>query len=536
MVLDPSPRKPVPEAHLTADSPYIYALLITQDDPLRQIRASVDFSCARTIAKDEKLYHDSRGRHGVEPELFARVCFLQFRDDVSDDDAILRCRTDLRWKWFLGLDVDTPAPFSASALSKTRTRWGHEAVQKLLHAINRQATALGLVDDQTHLIDSAASVANAAIMNARKFIITICQKLINAMKPVVPSAEYAELCGQEKVLREDSSWYLSETLKAAHLALWGVFCASLADTGEKLLAEPGAAGELADWDRHARKLRRQLDMAQHHLQDKEPKKKSEKKDKLASPTDLDARRSARTHDKVKMGYRGHIEMDAQSQLILAIEGTPANAEDGPELPGLVEQATEQGHKPQNCDADSAYADGENRAFLLSNDIIAHIPQPKPKKSKKGLYIASNFTYDAAAGTVTCPHGAVCAKGNPQAKRGGYNFYFLKGTCDACPLRKQCIAETETRGRSVYIGPHRELQDQAREQQKSDEHKAAMKGRLAVERKLAEMLRVHGLRHCRYRGLNRYKLQLAFTAITVNVKRIAKLIQLREAALETASAA
>ena len=81
---------------------------------------------------------------------------------------------------------------------------------------------------------------------------------------------------------------------------------------------------------------------------------------------------------------------------------------------------------------------------------------------------------------------------------------------------------------MYIGPHRELTDQAREQQKGEEHQTAMKGRLAVERKLAEMLRVHGLRNCRYRGLGRYRIQLAFTAITVNVKRIAKLAQMREA--------
>ncbi|OQB24017.1 MAG: Transposase DDE domain protein [Chloroflexi bacterium ADurb.Bin180] len=527
-MLDPSPRTPVPASRLAVDSPYIYSLLIAPDEPLRQINAHVDFSCAREVAQDLKLYDECRGRYGVEPELFARVCFLQYRDDVSDEETMARCASDLRWKWFLGLDVDAPAPFTASALSKIRKRWGEEGVLKLLHAVNRQATELGLVDDRTHLVDSGASIANAALMSARKFILTVCEKLIGAMKPVIAEGRHEELCGRHKTLREDTSWYLSDEAKAGHLAQWGAFCAELVEQAERLLAEPGAVGELADWERHAKRLRRRLDIARHHLQDRQEKQKTKKKDKMASPTDPDARRSCRSNDKVKSGYRSHIEMDAGSQLVMAIEGAPANVEDGPVLPDLVKQAMEQGHKPENCDADGAYADGENRQFLKDNGITAHIQQPKPKKSKKGLFIATDFTYNAADQTVTCPNGAVCCKGTPQKTRGGFNYYFRKAICDACPLRDKCIAPGETRGRTVYIAPQRELTDQAREAQKGEEHQTAMKGRLAVERKLAEMLRVHGLRHCRYRGLDRYRIQLGFTAITVNIKRIAKLVQLRDA--------
>lgn len=526
-MLNPCPRTPAPEARLAVDSPYVYGLLVAEDEPLRLIHAYVDFSCARQVAQDAKLYDESRGRYGIEPELFAGICFLQYRDNVSDEEAIARCAADLRWKWFLGLDVDAPAPFTASALSKTRKRWGEETVLKLMHAVNRQATELGLVDDQTHLLDSGASIANAALMSARKFILTVCEKLIGAMKPVISQGKYEELCGRHKTLREDSSWYLSQEAKTAHLAEWGTFCAGLVEQAEKLLSEPGAVGELADWERHAKKLRRQLEIAQHHLQDREEKDKK-KKDKMASPTDPDARRSCRHNDKIKSGYRSHIEMDAGSQLVIAIEGAPANVEDGPVLPDLLNQAMEQGHTPQNCDADGAYADGANRQFLKDNGITAHIQQPKPKQSKKGLFIATDFTYNAADQTVTCPNGAICSNGKPQKARGGFSYYFTKATCKACPLRGQCIAPEETRGRTVYIGPHRELTDQAREQQKGEEHQTAMKGRLAVERKLAEMLRVHGLRNCRYRGLGRYGTQLAFTAITVNVKRIAKLAQMREA--------
>lgn len=58
--------------------------------------------------------------------------------------------------------------------------------------------------------------------------------------------------------------------------------------------------------------------------------------------------------------------------------------------------------------------------------------------------------------------------------------------------------------------------------RTDAFKRDMKLRPPVEGKLSELVRYHGLRRARYRGLAKLQLQCCFTAAAVNVKRWAKL--------------
>lgn len=51
----------------------------------------------------------------------------------------------------------------------------------------------------------------------------------------------------------------------------------------------------------------------------------------------------------------------------------------------------------------------------------------------------------------------------------------------------------------------------------------MRLRPAIEGKLSELKRYHGLTRARYRGLKKVGLQFYFTAAAVNIKRLIKLI-------------
>lgn len=59
--------------------------------------------------------------------------------------------------------------------------------------------------------------------------------------------------------------------------------------------------------------------------------------------------------------------------------------------------------------------------------------------------------------------------------------------------------------------------------KTDQFKAGMKLRPPIEGKLYELVRYHGLRRARYRGLKKVGLQCCFTATAVNIKRWIKLL-------------
>jgi hypothetical protein len=50
----------------------------------------------------------------------------------------------------------------------------------------------------------------------------------------------------------------------------------------------------------------------------------------------------------------------------------------------------------------------------------------------------------------------------------------------------------------------------------------------VERKLAELVRRHGARYARYRGLPKILCQQIWTVTAVNIKRMIKLLELRPA--------
>lgn len=530
-MLDPKPRpcRPSAQTRVNFSSDELYDRLVRPDHPLRRLNEHLDLSFVRQTIEASGIYSRSSGRYGLEPELFIRVSMLQTLYGVSDRDAVDEACANMAWKWFLGLEVEAAAGFDDTTLGKTRLRYASKGLLGLVQAQLTEAQAEGLVtpDDSTHFIDSAVSIADAAVLKAVELVRRVCGKLREALRPVLAQETVERLSQTDETLRKDTSWLLGSELKEACLRKWSEHCAELVALAEQLLAAPGAPGELGDWARHEKRVLRQLEIARHLLSDQEPKAASAKKDKLASPTDPEARRSNRKSDGTKLGYRLHVEMDEESGLVVGFKGTASNCEDGTALQELVTQAEEQGLKPRALAADSAYADGDNRAFLKEHEIEQYIPQPRPKPSKKGWYVATDFVYDAHAQTVTCPAGVVCGNAHEQASKGGWNFYYALAMCANCPKREQCVGEAPKHGRAVYISAHRPLLDEARQRQRTDEHKAALRRRMKIEHKLQRMLNVMGLRRCRYRGLERFEIQLALVSLLVNSEQLSKLKRKRE---------
>ncbi len=66
--------------------------------------------------------------------------------------------------------------------------------------------------------------------------------------------------------------------------------------------------------------------------------------------------------------------------------------------------------------------------------------------------------------------------------------------------------------------------------KTESFKEEMKRRRGIEPKIAELVRFHGMRRARYRGLRKVNLQCLFIALVVNIKRWFNLIRARAPAL------
>lgn len=531
-------QKPKPQpmtASMVADSPYLYDALVPKDHLLRHVKEQVDFSFVHDLVKS--FYSEDQGRPAKEPEMIAKVTYLQFEYDLSDREVEESCAQRLDFKFFLDLPVEADAPCDATTLCKLRKLWGAEVFKQIFRESVSEAKRAGVLGTK-RIVDSSKTLMDAAVLKASQLLSRLCDRVLEGLKDVLPSDSLSVLTSEDASLRTDTSWWLSSELKEKHYLRWGSHAESLVKFAREFLKSPGEAEKLGNWEKHREKLERSVCLLEKHLSDAATEAQMQsggRKDKLVSDVDPDARNQADHKKRVKAGYKTHVSMDEGSEIITGLVVTPMNGEDGPELVPLLREEQERGLEVTEVSADAAYSDGPVRSALKGDEetpeIVAHIPEPKPKPSGDGKFTTDQFQYDADKKTVTCPAGEVSENGKENKKKGGFNFYFPKATCAACPLREQCLSKSELaagvkHGRTVYINAYRELHDLAKRFQQTKPHKEAMNHRLAVEHKQGEMLNRHGLRHARYRGLSKIKIQAYMTAAVVNLKRLMKLLTQR----------
>lgn len=129
------------------------------------------------------------------------------------------------------------------------------------------------------------------------------------------------------------------------------------------------------------------------------------KDRVISVVDPEARTGRKSDKRTIQGYKDHVMIDEESELITAVKVTPANAEDGDQLMDLVSQFQENhGSFPSQVSADKGYWFGKNLRYLHKNQIIGHISVAKTKQQTQGLFAPEDFDFDAENMSVTCPQG------------------------------------------------------------------------------------------------------------------------------------
>jgi hypothetical protein len=137
--------------------------------------------------------------------------------------------------------------------------------------------------------------------------------------------------------------------------------------------------------------------------------------------------------------------------------------------------------------------------------------------------------------VTCPAGVTTTE--RRMARDGQDrpvplFRSPPQVCQACALRERCLCGPTGRvaqpvrsppGRQVQLHFQEAVLRQARAAQRTPEQRRALRDRLrpraTIERKIAEVLRRHGLRHGRYLGLVKTALHAVLTPTLLNVKRL-----------------
>ena len=256
-------------------------------------------------------------------------------------------------------------------------------------------------------------------------------------------------------------------------------------------------------------------------------------DRVQNPHDPDATYGVKGEGQQKkehLGYKVQVAESVSEAVLAAGEPTrnfivgivthPAHESDEC---GAVKMEQEQGQmgweKPPVQYVDGAYVSAQKlaQAQAEGRELIGPA-QPAPQKD--GRFTTEDFQVNVEQRTAICP----AAKTNTQCSRleeqatGKVSYRFEWGThCHDCPLRGQCLGKDQ-RHRTLVVGQHHTLLQARRQEQQTEGFKQRMRHRNGIEGTQSELVRGHGLRRARYRGLAKVKLQNYFIGAACNVKR------------------
>ena len=138
-------------------------------------------------------------------------------------------------------------------------------------------------------------------------------------------------------------------------------------------------------------------------------------DRVISTVDTAARHGHKSRNRRFDGYKAHLSVDPDSELIEEVTATAANAPDREAVSGLLHEHAGRDDKPEVI-GDSAYGDAATRAGLEEQGftVVAKCP---PARNSGGRFTKDQFAIDPRAGTVTCPAGQTAAIVPPPAAGG-----------------------------------------------------------------------------------------------------------------------
>jgi len=184
-----------------------------------------------------------------------------------------------------------------------------------------------------------------------------------------------------------------------------------------------------------------------------------------------------------------------------------------------EQARMGMDKPSVQYVDSAYISASKlvEAKAQGRELIGPaLPGPQ----KDGRFTAAQFQINVEARHAVCPAGKVntqCSR-LVEASTGNISYRFEFSTqCHDCALAAQCLGKGQQH-RSLVVCEHHTALQSRRQEQQTPAFRQRMKHRNAIEGTQSELVRAHGLRRARYRGLVKVRLQNYFIAAACNAKR------------------
>lgn len=455
----------------------------------------------------DALYPSRRGRPSHPPSVLAALLLAQLFYGVSDREAERRSRLDLSWKAALGLPLDHRGVPHA-CVAEFRARLLRAGMVEFLNTrflrVAKQAGVIGhrRAVDSTGIADSVLTQDTVSLIRSA---LRRCLERLEVVSPERAAGARARLrrddydaAGKPQICwgsAGERAALVAELFADAQAVI--AACVGLDDA--ELVAAAALLATVAGQD---------IDdegegpVVRHGVAP----------ERVISTVDPDARHGHRSRRDRYDGYKLHLAVDADSDLLTAAEATRASTHDSVVLPRLL---VADPVAVAEVLGDTHYGGAEARRELASQGIELVAPA-QPSSAPKGFFSKDDFLIDLEARTATCPAGHVAAipvvrnRGRAQARFGAH--------CSGCPLRARCTSSA--RGRLVEITADEELLAPARAARWTRPFRDRYRERSRVERKAAQVK--YRSPKVPWRGLVKADAWLKLKVAALNLDRIGRL--------------
>ena len=483
-----------------------------------------------------EFYSPDWGRPSVPPSLLATALLLQAHDRVSDEEAKARADYDLRWKVALGVEVDA-RPFAKSTLQVFRAQLVlKEPMRAVFQRSLEYARQSGYLKQRQlrAVLDTTYILGRGAVKDTYNLLADSVRELLRA----VARAAGQGLAGWAR--EHGYARYLAASIKGEAAVNWdseesrrqfltGIVrdaerLLSLADEGLASLAEGAARREPIE--RAAGLLRQLIGQDVRRDAGSVTLKDGVARDRVVSVHDPEMRHGHKSRSRRFDGHKAAIAVDAESQLITAVEVLAGNAADHEQALELVEASEENtGLEVAETIGDCAYGAGQTRQAFAEAErpLVAKVPG----RGCRERISKDAFGINLDEMSCTCPAGqttrVLIRRGYWQDRHGERHpdqaFLFAADGCSSCPWRSGCVKGKGHKGRTIRLHPQERLLREARALQESPAFQEYRQVRQTAEHRLARLVQL-GIRQARYFGRRKTLFQLLMAATVANLTLVA----------------
>jgi hypothetical protein len=478
-------------------------------------------------AELEAMYRDTgAGREPIAPAQLAMALLLQGYVGASDAEAIELTVVDLRWQMVLGCLGATEPAFSQGALHDFRHRLIRADMDRRLLERTVELARTTKAFDWKKLPKTLRVAIDSAPLEGAGRVEDTFNLLGHAARKVVACVATMLDWPVDRVCVEAGIPILAESSVKKALDVEWSDPEQKAEALEQLVAQLDA---LQRWIERSLPeqmkeppLKQSLEtLKQIAAQDLEPDpgggggtrvRKGVAPERRISIEDAEMRHGRKSKSQRIKGYKRHIAADLDTRLIVAAAITPANRPEAEATPSLHADIAHQNLTIGELHIDRGYIHSALVADVLGirGDVLC---KPWVSRNKDGtLFTKADFRLNLRDLTITCPANEV------QPIRLGRVVEFDATACDSCFLRENCTKRPLGHGRQVLIAEDELLQQRLRKRIATRKGRARLRERVAVEHRLAHVVRRQGHR-ARYRGVRRNLFDLRRAGALQNLETI-----------------